>query len=65
MCLAAGMDDYLSKPVELEKLRTLCNRWTKPLDEADRLITGNTARRPECNQTNPGGLKDEAVSIPG
>ncbi len=26
-CLSAGMDDYLAKPVTLEKLRTLLARW--------------------------------------
>jgi PAS domain S-box-containing protein len=30
-CLEAGMDDYISKPIELEKLAAVINRWASGL----------------------------------
>jgi HPt (histidine-containing phosphotransfer) domain-containing protein len=45
-CLAAGMDDYIAKPVRLEDVRKIIERWGPK-------ITGSAPANPEAQQAAP------------
>ncbi len=56
-CIAAGMDDYISKPFELEQLREVLDNWL-PISTQDRKLIDT----PEATRTFA-GLERSAVDI--
>ncbi|MFW6296022.1 MAG: PAS domain-containing protein [Halothece sp.] len=71
-CIAAGMDDYLSKPIEIEKLEAILNRWksvgnqekeesiTLDLDRLNNLSRGDVSFQKELLNTF---LKDAPIYL--
>jgi len=51
LCLAAGMDDYLSKPFDLAQLRAMLVKWlTSRSDSEPDEVSGSTATEPAIPQ---------------
>ncbi len=53
-CLAAGMDDYLAKPIDEEQLGRILLKWIAPPPEQARMSNPQQARGP----TDPGAVLD-------
>ncbi len=61
-CLASGMDDYLSKPLQLKTLGTMLNKWLAPIphpsDVAPDLPVPATRTEASLPAWNPDTLKE-------
>lgn len=51
-CRAAGMDDYLSKPVSLENLRNSLEKWLPTAKSVSRSITASPSQSPATMEVN-------------
>lgn len=65
-CLQAGMDDYLAKPVEMDKLKRMLSRWLPKAKNDDLHSTGKTskaslAKKPEVDETVSAPAIDSSV----
>jgi signal transduction histidine kinase/DNA-binding response OmpR family regulator/HPt (histidine-containing phosphotransfer) domain-containing protein len=57
-CLAAGMDDYLAKPIQLETLRSVLERWVPvPILPSDRIGRRATANHVDADMFDLAALE--------
>jgi len=64
-CLAVGMDDYLSKPIDMHKLETMLSKWM-PVSEItmgdDSVAEAANSAESSVPQTSPGVSQEKAVA---
>lgn len=61
-CLDAGMDDYVAKPVHIEDLKHIINKWL-PQQAVKQTLDNKQLLNGSLDQ-NPAGVTDSIISVP-